>query len=459
MVFGYSTGHLKGGLVGPPYTLGGHGLSGKEDASWRGGTSGMQMQMSQYASSAPDMEELNFGGVDTYYSDSPEYGLQQAAYRATMKYTDAKAAAATTVHEGLIDGKTMEPVPLEDQGQQREATAGSRSVDEMMATLGMGPAQQRQSTHQMRCMTVEDAWAVVDTNGRTPSTFPEPGEIPGAELLCMSGVKACINNRPGKRTDTIRQQVEDRNTTIPRPKPNTDDFRIGTGTGNGKHSTGAQHFIAPVLPAEAAAEAAAIAYYQATGYPSPPSRSHRDEEAMGAHGTSLIHSTGLPHTSWPIKQAGQPHPTLSNSVVLAPRRRTAVAPRGRTTPFGSTVSRFRNKVPKGCTNAPAVIETRGRPGLESPAPGHCHPNMNADRSLSRNAFDGGARRGVSNNANVNYNIRTRPNVVVRSEATPIQKRSGHFNAPKPRSHYRETGRPPRRTVSSTRSHVKSTIFY
>ena len=38
---------------------------------------------------------------------------------------------------------------------------------------------------------------------------------------------------------------------------------------------------------------------------------------------------GLPHTSWPVKQAGQPHPTLSDSVVLAPRRRTAVAPRGK----------------------------------------------------------------------------------------------------------------------------------
>ena len=44
-------------------------------------------------------------------------------------------------------------------------------------------------------------------------------------------------------------------------------------------------------------------------------------EAMGAHGASLIHSTGLPHTSWPVKQAGQPHPTLSDSVVLEPRRR------------------------------------------------------------------------------------------------------------------------------------------
>merc|ERR1719272_1057376 len=166
------------------------------------------------------------------------------------------------------------------------------------------------------------------------------------------------------------------------------------------------------MPAEAAAEAAAIAYYQAAGHPSQ--RLQSGEEAMGAHGASLVHSTGLPHTSWPVKQAGQPHSTLSDSVVLAPRRRTAITQRGRTTPFGSTVSRFRNKVPKGCTNAPAVIETRGRPGLDSPAPGHCHPNMNADRSLSRNAFDGGARRSVSSNINVNYNIRSRPNIVVRS---------------------------------------------
>ena len=120
------------------------------------------------------MEELHFGGVDTYYSDSQDYGLQQAAFRSTMNYNDATAAAdhvaaaaAATVHDGMLDGKTMKPVLLLEELQTRDlpATAGDCTVDEMMHTLGMDAVRQ-QSAHQMHSMTVEDAWAVVDTNGR-----------------------------------------------------------------------------------------------------------------------------------------------------------------------------------------------------------------------------------------------------------------------------------------------------
>ena len=100
---------------------------------------------------------------------------------------------------------------------------------------------------------------------------------------------------------------------------------------------------------------------------------------------------------------------------------------------------------------------------DAPSPGACQPDMNADRSTSTNAFDGGRRKLISDNSNVKYNLRTRPSINTRQDPALTKSTNarfaGHMNAPKPRSHYRETGRPPRRTVSSTMSHVKTGIFF
>lgn len=173
MVWGYATAHLKGGMVGPPYTLGGHGLSGRGDSFMGlGGSAGMSMAMSQY--NAEEMGDDGFDAADTYgiTSHSEEYGLQQAGYRSTMKYTDATVSAAdrassayaasteTTPHEGLRDGKTMALVP------HAPPPPTSRTVDEMMSKLCSVANDRQQSAGQMyTSMTVEDAWAVVDTNG------------------------------------------------------------------------------------------------------------------------------------------------------------------------------------------------------------------------------------------------------------------------------------------------------
>ena len=79
------------------------------------------------------------------------------------------------------------------------------------------------------------------------------------QLLCtkkVSGVKAVQNGRAGKRTDAIRAA--------------TDAFSAAGGShcakGGSPSPSKTQHYIAPVHPADAAAEAAAIAYYASFGF-------------------------------------------------------------------------------------------------------------------------------------------------------------------------------------------------
>lgn len=110
-------------------------------------------------------------------------------------------------------------------------------------------------------------------------------------------------------------------------------------------------------------------------YTGPRKPRQRTGSRMGKHGNSLAHSTGLPHDGWPGSPEAERDGARYRNQIRRRLGTTFGAPlRPPTTPFGSTVARFRpdpnTRVPVHCTAPPKSQGRKGTVGVDSPSPGH-----------------------------------------------------------------------------------------